>query len=244
MSSRRAPTLTVVVLGVLALMVAQAGADVIYLTTVGSQGSANGALFHQFDPEDSTGEGRIDPFLQIQGPASGGEETGYNTTNTLEYDTKDATWLKVCEPPRVTVGGVVYCEFLLDVNEAGGDKSLISLDEVRLYVEDTDNLDDSELGTPVYDLDAGGGNTVILDASLLGPGSGDGDMLMLVPEEAFGSDGQAYIYLYCKLGVTEESESGCEEWAYGTGGEAFTTPEPATLLLLTTGGLLLLRRRR
>ena len=221
----------------------QAKADVIDLTTEGAYGDVNGTYFYQYDPEGSTGTGRIDSFLRIQGPASGGIEEGYNTVGTLEYETKDATSLQVWELSEITFDGIEYYGFLLDINESGGAKRFVSLDEVRVYVEDTGSLDDSQFGTPVYDLDAGGDNYVLLDTAL-GSGSGDGDMLMLVPSDLFGEDQDKYVYLYSKLGVNEIAESGFEEWAVNSGEGLLVTPEPTTLVLLATGTLLLLRRRR
>ena len=60
-----------------------ARAAVIDLTYEGASGSANGALFYQFN-EIPTGTGRVNTFLRIQGF---GEQHGYNTDGTVEYDT-------------------------------------------------------------------------------------------------------------------------------------------------------------
>jgi hypothetical protein len=218
--------------------------DIVDLMTAGSSGSIDGVYFRQFDPADSTGTGRIDPFLRIQG--SGGVERGYNTTGPVEYDTKDATALSINELSLALVNGVACYEFLLDVNEPGGSKSLISLDGLKLYVAAGANLDDSQLGTPVYDMDATSDNTVLLDGGLVGSGSGDGDMLLIVPAYLIGYDAANYIYLYSELGQTRSAEGGFEEWAVVPPNEMYHTPEPMTLMLVGTGTLMLVgcRRRR
>jgi len=222
----------------------QVSADVIDLTTAGADGSANGALFFQFEPAGSTGTGRIDPFLRIQ---ASGIEQGYNTTGTPEYDTKDAQALALADVPSTQVDGIMYREFLLDVNEPGGNKSLISLDQVKIYVASQSNLDDSQLGVPIYNLDAGTNNRVLLDVSLVSSGSGAGDMLMLIPSSLFGTNEESYVYLFARFGDNQSTEGGFEEWSVGHDQTISCTilevPEPATLTLLAGGGLLFLRRR-
>jgi len=57
------------------------------LTTAGSSGELNGALFIWTDLDrSSTGTGVIDSFVIIQ---HDGVEQGYNTDGTLEFDTKE-----------------------------------------------------------------------------------------------------------------------------------------------------------
>ncbi len=215
MRMRRLNITTLVVWGVV-LSAGTAWGEMIDLTAAGSQGNVGGARFYQYDPEGSTGSGRIDSFLRIQGSGSGGFESGYNTGGTLEYDTKDADVLRLWDIPLVQVDGVSYYEFLLDVNEPGGNKSLISLDELRIHVAALPDLDDSQLGTPVFDLDSGGNRSIILDAGLVGSGSGDGDMLMLIRSDLMGADTSRYVYLYSGFGGVKAADGRVEEWAGGT----------------------------
>ncbi len=205
--------------------------------TVESEGTINGAIFQRFDPETSMGTGVIKPFLRIQGK---GIEEGYNTDGPVELETKQSLWthsLLLSDVPLVTIDGVNYGGFLLDINQSRGSKSLLSLDELKVYLEPSGNLigyPDS-FGLPVYDLDAGEDSWVKLDASLAGNGSGSGDMLVLIPQSVFMGSGN-YIYLYSKFGTNESSNGGFEEWVV-------QTPEPATLLLLSLGAVMLRKKR-
>src|SRR5262245_58138129 len=121
---------------------APASAGVVDLVNT-TNGSANGALFYRADFRPA-GTGVIDSFVRIQhdnGPSNNnhsvdGEEQGYNTSGRpVQYDeltdpnyTRD---LMYGEVPIVSIGGVDYKEFFLDINEPnGGGKNLLSLDQV------------------------------------------------------------------------------------------------------------------
>src|SRR5258708_4708187 len=81
------------------------------------QDALNGALFYSSDIQP-TGTGVIQPFVRIQGKPT---ESGYNTDGPIEFDTKDHTgqnWthsITLSQVPIVTIGGVQYREFLLDI---------------------------------------------------------------------------------------------------------------------------------
>jgi hypothetical protein len=100
------------------------------------------------------------------------------------------------------------------VNEPGGGKSLISLDQLQLYTsgvgsQTTSNV--SSLGTLRYTF--GSGDSVILDASR-NHGSGSGDMYAYIPTSDFaGSKTNDFVYLYAHFGNTDASQGGFEEWA-------------------------------
>ncbi len=216
------------------------------LTIVGSFETINGADFRQFDPDSSTGTGLIDSFVRVQAK---GTESGYNTDGDLEFDTKAGNFthsLALQDIPEVDFGGFLFREFLLDINEGGGPNRLISLDELKIYVEDAPDQSgySGAFGTAIYDMDAGGDNWVKLDASL-GTGSGSGDMLVYIPSDWFGDDESKYVYLYSAFGENESSGGGPEEWAVGKDGLSVGVPEPATMLVMTAAGLpILLKRRR
>ncbi len=216
------------------------------LTTVGSSDIINGAEFLQFDPDSATGTGLINSFVRLQAK---GTESGYNTGGDLEFDTKGGAFthsLALQYVPEVDFGGVIFREFLLDINEGGGPNRLISLDELKIYVEDAPDQSGypGAFGTAIYDMDAGGDNWVKLDASL-NSGSGSGDMIVLIPSDWFGDDDSKYVYLYSTFGENESSEGGFEEWAVGEEGLSVEAPEPATLLVMMAAGLpVLLKRRR
>lgn len=194
--------------------------------TVEYEGTINGAIFQRFSPETSTGTGQVEPFVRIQGK---GVEEGYNTEGTTEFDTKSSLWtnsLLLSDVAVVTVEGVNYRGFLLDINQSEGAKGLLSLDELKVYLEGSGDISayPDSFGSPVYDLDAGEDSWVKLDTGLVGSGSGSGDMLALIPESVFAGPGQ-YVYLYSKFGVNESCNGGFEEWAT-------QVPEPGSLLLL------------
>lgn len=196
------------------------------LTTRGSAGMINGAIFSQFDARP-TGTGVIDSFVRLQtANAKGTVQQGHNTDRRpLQFDENKSPQftrsLTLGEVPLVNFGGVLYREFLLDINQKSS-QPYLSLDELRLYVGDAGNPGYYDAATgklgvlsPVYDMDAGVDNWVKLDYRL-NAGSGAGDMLLYVPDSLFGASGSAAnIYLYSKFGVNYAGNAGFEEWAAG-----------------------------
>lgn len=216
-------------------------AVVLDLTTEGSWGTINEAIFQQFDG-NPTGTGNIDSFIRIQ---ASGVQQGYNSDGRpVQYNEDTSTqWnhsLLLSDIPIVTNGGIDYREFLLDINQNG--QNILSLDKVEVYLEATSNIlgHPSNFGTPVYDLDAGEDSWIKLNY-LLNAGSGQGDMLVYIPDSVFTGLNE-YVYLYSRFGDNFAADDGFEEWAYGVDGPII--PEPATVLLLGLGTLVLLRTRR
>ncbi len=224
------------------LFAASAHAAVVDLTTEFSSGVINGAIFMQFN-EIPTGTGRVNTFLRIQGF---GEQHGYNTDGTLEFDTMAGPFthsIQISDLPVANIGGTDYREFFLDINQDG--QRILSLDELRIALWDTGNLSGyssifESAPPPIYDLDTGGDNWIMLDDTV-NTGSGHGDMLALIPNSLFTGLDSQYIYLYAKFGENSPADNGFEEWAYA---DPPLIPEPATVLLLGLGALALLRRRR
>ena len=207
-------------------------ATVLDLTTADAEATApSGAIVQQTAPQP-TGTGFIHSFVRIQGAASGGgTEQGYNTDGRpLQFDENKSPQftrsLTLGEVPIVTVDGVDYRQFLLDINQKAS-SPLLSLDEVRVFLGSAGNLTGYNTTThqlagqdAVFDLDSGGDVTVELNAALT-HGSGSGDMLLDVPVAAFaGADPSSFVYLYSKFGVQAgmTANSGFEEWAVKTGG--------------------------
>lgn len=83
--SLRAAGVSLLVLFLSIAIVTYVFADPIDLTAVGSTAEINGAVFLQWDPDDSAGSGTFNSFLRIQGDTT---EQGYNTDGTLEFETK------------------------------------------------------------------------------------------------------------------------------------------------------------
>jgi hypothetical protein len=208
---------------------------VIDLTTSGSSGTLDGAIFSAIDPQP-TGTGYIDPFLRLQNK---GTEAGYNTDGALEFDTKPSIHthsIQLSNVPEVTVGGVTYREFLLDINESKPG-TLLSLDQLKISLDSSGTLTGypDNFSAPVYDLDASGDNWVKLNYDL-NNGSGSGDMRVLIPTSVFGTDESQYVYLYSLFGENFPSDAGFEEWWVGQSDSNEPVPEPSTLALSFIGG--------
>ena len=212
----------------------------IDLTTVGSFGTVNGAIFRQYDPDHAMGTGAIDSFLRIQ---NNGVEHGYNTDGRpLEFDESKA-WtrsLLLSDIPVLDIGGTNYREFVLDINQNGG--NIFSLDELRIALGSTGNSLGyfSIFADSIYDLDDIEEDSYIKMDYSLNAGSGSGDMTVCIPDSLF--TGGDYVYLYSKLGDTYAADDGFEEWAVGANGPVI--PEPATIMLLGLGSLVLIRKRK
>ena len=189
--------------------------------------------FVQNFTSNPAGTGVFDPFLTLERAASGGNpvnsESAYNTDGftALYLDQQRPQWndrLKLSDLAVVNQGNVSYYVFELDANEPGGDKSLLSIDNVRIYTSAADNTggvqsDESklnDLGTlrwamndplkagSLYNVD----EWIKLDASLsdqlkkANGGSGWSDMLLYVPVSAFaGALPNDYVWFYNLNGV-------------------------------------------
>ena len=196
------------------------------LTAHGAVAATDGFIARQVDAQP-TGTGVINSFVRIQGAASGGgPEQGYNTTaRPLQFDENKSPQftrgLTLGQVPVVVVNGVAYREFLLDINQKSSSPRL-SVDEVRVFLGDRSDLTGYDTASrtlagrsAVFDLDANGDVSLMLDARL-SSGSGSGDMTLLIPDAAFaGADPNTAVYLYSKMGgvAGATANGGFEEWA-------------------------------
>lgn len=182
---------------------------VVNLSSVGASGSANGAIFQQRSA--GTDDDTAHTFLKIKESSLLGTlltaEEGYNTNaRPLQLDTVGGSAtraLKLSEVPVVTINGKEYREFLLTTNQLAISPT-ITLDELRFYVDTSAtkqgyNQSNNKLGgmTAVYDLDKLGNNTtnnsVRINDNL---NRTDADVRVLIPSSVFGSNKDAYVYLY------------------------------------------------
>jgi len=227
-------------IAVVLALAAPARAEQLDLTTAGASGSINNALFQQTSPQP-TGTGVIDSFLRLQ---ANGTEQGYNTdARPLQFDEKtDLTFthsLLLSAVPVVTIDGVAYRQFLLDINESNGQgRNLLTLDQLQLFQANSGSLNSyPNLGTKVYDLDKGGDNSILLDYAL-NNGSGSGDMFAYIPDSLFDPS-IPYVYLYSQFGDADgTSDAGFEEWAVLKGSSTPPVngvPAPATLVFALVG---------
>jgi hypothetical protein len=187
------------------------------------------------------GTGVLNPFVRIQETANGstlksnGVEAGFNTsaavmnsginTGTLldDHDNGGTNWnhaIQLGDLCKVTVNGVDYYQFSLDINEQGNKTNAgLSLDEFKLFYADSGSLssftganDNSGYtdfnisgATLAYNMDNGpGGDASILMDYRNFSGSGKGiDLQALVPVTNFANaSANSYIYLYSKFGAT------------------------------------------
>ena len=182
------------------------------------------------------GTGVFDPFLTVErdpNSATPGIERGYNTDGVLYLDQQRPTWNKLVKISDLAIidpnhDGGSYYGFELDANEPGANKSLISVDNVRIYTSSSDNTslvqsdetfldslgnlawamnDPLKQGDPAnYNIN----NWIKLDANLSdvdkqsNGGSGVSDLILYVPTSAFDkaiANGEDYLWFYNLNGV-------------------------------------------
>lgn len=234
------------------------------LTDLGSQslnvvGGFGGTAIVRDLWDQSTGTGVFKPFLSLQTP-NGKEsiEQAYNTDGftNLFLDSTRPQWndrLRVGDLETVTIASINYFAFVLDANEPGGDKSLISMDNIRIYTSATDNT--ASVGNNLNLLDNLGSlrwamndptqvagafniaNWVKLDSAQenvfnnSNGGSGMADLVVFIPQAAFlGALGTDYLWFYNLNGAHYAADkdfaaqSGFEEWS------AYTRTVPPPLV--------------
>jgi hypothetical protein len=134
----------------------------------------NYAIFSVVDPNAGAGSGNIDPFLRFQhneGPATGSNptEAAYNTnfrsaTNPTNVgaitdlpgtplnQAKDANAfnhvIKLSDLIVDVVNGIEMVTFKLDINEPGGGKETLRLDELALFISDSTTLNNFDVNGP------------------------------------------------------------------------------------------------
>jgi len=127
-------------------------------------GAVGGTAIFSETSTHPAGTGVFNPFLTINSQGNNRTESGYNTDGhtALYLNQQRPNWnnlLKVSDLAKINIGGTDYYAFELDANEPSGTekdgsaKSLLSIDNIRIYTSSTDNTaavqsDESKLESP------------------------------------------------------------------------------------------------
>jgi PEP-CTERM motif len=234
-----------------AILIDEDGDTGTLLDTIGG----NDALLFGVDGGVLKGVGNSKVFLTVNQQGNSTTEQGYNTDGTVEFETVDSGTesLLLSDVPLVSRGGVNYYEFAFALNQTGG-SSLISFNAIQLFQADSGSLTGypgfGGQATQIFNW-ASDGDTLTVDDFV--SGLSDAEMLMLVPQAAFGSGD--YVMLYMNAGDPEEANAGNDKWLVTENAACLELglcetpiPEPGTLLLLGLGmvglGLATRRHRR
>lgn len=243
---------------------------IIDLTTAGSSNLPAGTtaalggnfLVQQISPQ-STGTGVIDSFLRVDATGNANTEQGFNTDLHSVLDNVGGVFtrpLLLSAVPIVTINGIAYRQFLLDINQTNSvPNNFLSLNQIQLFQSSGDPTAFNAGGltgatattapqigtsaftgvtsTEVFRMN-NSSNTNPLEIQLnfdLNPGSGAGDMFLYVPNADFSSNATNVIF-YTQFGQPPgafATNDGFEEWAVLEAGPV--VPEPGSLVLLGTG---------
>jgi hypothetical protein len=243
---------------VLAMTYSPTRADLLDITTVGSQvhstGDFGGDFFVSGTFIGAAGTGHIDPFVRIQ---QNGSEAGYDTDFTAKAVLQDqnGSWthtLQLSDVPIINIGGVNYREFLLDANQTGNGN--ISLNQVIIFQSAADvglfNSADYAPASATTDASISfAGATRVFQMSNItlgtltshevvvnsGNGSGTLDMALYVRDDDF--TGGPFVTLFSQFGAppgTFAADDGFEEWKVRTLTPG-AVPEPSTMAIAGLG---------
>ncbi|MDA7881156.1 hypothetical protein N9A94_02530 [Akkermansiaceae bacterium] len=174
-----------------------------------------------------------------------GPQSGYNrVVSGLNTSTVGGESIRLRVQDLVLdTSGQAY-SFVMDVNEGGGSQSRASLDRLIIWVDPSGTADtipgtgtimpnslsslQNALGVaPIYDMDAGGNNTVLIDGGIHA-GSGLSDVSFFIPKSNFGNPApSSYVYIWAEMGAYNA------DFAANSGNDSFVVPKSGTGLFLT-----------
>lgn len=192
------------------------GINDVSLLTTPAQATINGAIF--LTGSNAAGTGNFNTFLQVQNKPV---ESAFNSSGTVLDEGSSPNFNKPIKLSSIAItsqGGTPYYAFAVDANENNSDGNLpnkqLSLDTFKLYLSEngTISLADLQVLTPAFDLDNGGGanNVSLLFSDAFSSGSGNSDMVILVPVSALAlpagkTPADVYLYLYTEMGRADGS---------------------------------------
>ncbi|TPO10340.1 hypothetical protein FJ980_08525 [Mesorhizobium sp. B1-1-5] len=168
-----------------------------------------------------SGTGNYDSFFRLQAT---GVEQGFNTDQNGKVLDDKASFthsLQWGNLQPITVNGIQYIEFRLDLNE--NVNANITLTDLRVYISNHDaTITDYDAGfsgfVSVFDMP---GTQLLTDSN---SGSGTDDYRVLVPVSSFlsaGATSSSYVTLYSSF---SGSDGGFEEWRTTTAPSVSTQP--------------------
>lgn len=207
----------------------QAQAATLDLTSTSLDTIVNGARIQAINT-DISGEGTFVTIVQLFKDHLGNEK-GYNTSGTPKpFDEGSSPTfnhnLLTSDTPIVTVGGIDYREFFLDLNqlESSAVTKQILMTGMQIYQSNTGSITSttiSSLGTLVWSLPVG---TDLLLTQFLSGGGRD-DYRFLIPNSLFS--GLTYTYLYSSF---TGANGGFDAWAIKTENNTGPTTDPSVPL--------------
>jgi hypothetical protein len=204
------------------------------ITPTVSIATVDGTAWFTTDFEKTTGTGVIDPFLSIQASPT---ESGFNIDQGVLDTKRNGQYTRtqhVSDLLTITVAGIEYYSFLIDINEPNNANSVLSIDTIKIYTSAGNNLLTSlgnlqTQGTLQFNLDSVDPNVTLLYNDL-NSGSGQGDVAFFVPTSILaGVSSNDYFYLYQEFGNfggAYGSDSGFEETRHA--GDITFVPIPET----------------
>ncbi|TPL40074.1 hypothetical protein, partial [Mesorhizobium sp. B2-4-6] len=214
-------------------------ADNTIVDAAGARFSSRDTVIFNHLVSGSSGTGNWSVFAQIQNK---GAEQGFNSADgVLDEKTSSQhnmvialnTLVKVTADGTVDPNGAYYA-FRLDMHQTGA-TTFLSLDQLKIYQSANGSLGAGSFAagpdtagtdpnfhfisgntTLAYNMNAGGANSVLMDAEYDSGSGGGGDVIVLVPTANFNPANGNFLYFYTAMGFQGGDWSGSgtfEEWS-------------------------------
>jgi hypothetical protein len=221
--------------------------------TVPNGGSAliNGAYFFpRYNTSVVSGSGTYGSYLKVDG--QGGVGQGISNGDNGTYNNQSGVSLNNSLLKAPVNLPSSYWSFSLDINEsAGGGAEFLALDDLKVFVSSTQVTAAQATtlaqlqqfaGNPVWDMDDGtwsGGvqtvsnnRTLLLDYLLVSGGSGNDDLIWLLPQNLIPTGPNVYVTIYTRFGTIfslSGASFGGRDYTEDAGGEEWRTVSGLTV---------------